>query len=374
LNSGRFRCGSVEVGVSEVVQQWGFWRFPSDREYSRWPCLVAEGRRGNRREGGIGPFAAVVDGQTLLFSDGADLVGQITTFPVFHQGSDARLWSMSIVIEDHRARIIQVDRDGEHLRVRTEGRSLDGLVLAGRLNSEGNRIERFELAVQTELRHLLPMSPVGIDVGIVGPGAEIVDCRRGYLVAPSPIMPEGVQPLEFDLFTRIEKLLQNGETAQCEYKPWVEPVRSQPKLREIIKTAVAMANGEGGTILVGVTDEGAVSGVDPKILGTFMRRTATEDAEPTEGRSTSADRQLAAVRSYAWKLRDEVQKLVEPSLDLDLEVVSYDGEPVLVIHIRAGANTPYMAADTKEVHVRRNATNRRATREDLRLLHAPRVT
>jgi len=371
--SGRFPCGSVEVDVAQVFQQWSFARYASDRNFSRWPCVVAEGVR-SAGSGWGGPFAAVSDGRALFFRDGFDVIAHVTSFPVFRYDSDSRVWTMSVIIEDHRARLVQVERQGEQLGVHVEGHSLDGLVLAGRLGNGTDSSISFSVPIESEVRLELPMGPVAINMGIVARESEILDYRSGHLPAPPPVVPDIKQPLELALVDRVEVLLVTGENAQCEYKPWVEPARSSPKLREIVKTAIAMANGDGGSIIIGVADDGSVNGLDGKILGPFVRPQADEQAEPSGESLDRSTRQLESVRAYGRKLRDEVQQIVEPSLELDLEAVMLDAGSILLVEVRSGTNPPYMIADSREVYVRRNATNRRPTREELRQLHTARVT
>jgi ATP-dependent DNA helicase RecG len=51
----------------------------------------------------------------------------------------------------------------------------------------------------------------------------------------------------------LERLIQSGESQTLEFK--------SSFYRESIETLVAFANAQGGTVLVGVTDNGAVTGV-----------------------------------------------------------------------------------------------------------------
>ncbi len=369
---GRFRCGSIEVDVTLHVRSWSFARYASDRNFSRWPCVVAEGR-GQPSDGWVGPFAANVDGQTLYFRDGFDIVRYITTFPEFYGDRDARVWSISVVIEDHRARVAQLDRREDRLAVHLEGHSLDGLVFAGQLTSNDGVTHPFSVPARPEVELELPPGHVSIGMGIVGANAEILDDRNSYLPAPIPFVPEAEQTIELTLVDRVEQLRNDGEHAQCEYKPWVEPSRASPKLREVAKTAVAMANGSGGAILIGVADDGSVTAPEGRIMGPFHRRAVDDGDNPTDEPPDSATLQRDAVRAYGRRLRDELQQIVEPSVPLVVEVVTLDAGPVLLFEVGPGTMPPYMIADSKDVYIRRNATNRKPTREELRMLHEPRV-
>jgi len=68
--------------------------------------------------------------------------------------------------------------------------------------------------------------------------------------------------------TDIDKLVQSGEGETIEFKAqWTESV---------LETAAAFANTRGGTLLVGVDDEGRVVGLDlsERTLRTFSNRLA----------------------------------------------------------------------------------------------------
>ena len=54
----------------------------------------------------------------------------------------------------------------------------------------------------------------------------------------------------------IQQMLDAGESEILEFK------QSLGEIREIIETAGAFANGQGGTIVIGVTNAGRVLGVD----------------------------------------------------------------------------------------------------------------
>lgn len=82
----------------------------------------------------------------------------------------------------------------------------------------------------------------------------------------------------------IESLLEKGETLAIEFK---SDVKSLPD-RDLVAAVVAMANTEGGLILLGVEDDGSVTGVQPAHLDTaglkalIANRTSPSVATSTE--------------------------------------------------------------------------------------------
>lgn len=372
VDTGRFTCGRVTVAVAKIFESWGIHRLPSDNPHCRWPCVIGDGAR-DRRVSWTGPFITTVADKMLCFGDVLEIVEYITTFSALSRVENI-LCTLWVVIEDHRARITGVERDGDVLIVRTEGRSLDGRVLAARIREPNGVVTRSSLPVQQEMKQQLPSGPSEILLTIVDETLDVLDMRRGHLPVP-PVDYEGVQSAT-DLIQVVAGLLRDGENAKCEYKPWVELSlsSSESKLREVIATVVAMGNVDGGYVVVGVDDHGIVlppmGKASRRVLGPYLEQVkqAEAEAQPLLGEKELL---LEAVKLYGRKLRDEVQKIVVPSLDLNPELVVLPAGPVLLLEVRVGRDRPYQVGDRREFYVRRNATNQRATAEDLRPLFQP---
>ena len=160
-----------------------------------------------------------------------------------------------------------------------------------------------------------------------------------------------------------------GECASCEFKPWVDPNRANVKFKEILRTVVAMGNTAGGCIFIGVKDSGDVQRLDGKVLGRYIA-----EASQKLGHDASDDeRKLEAIQIYGTKVRDEIQKGVNPSAELQLQPVNLESGKVLLICVDPGPQRPYELVENHEVLVRSNATNRRPTLEERSQLHQPAV-
>jgi predicted HTH transcriptional regulator len=100
-----------------------------------------------------------------------------------------------------------------------------------------------------------------------------------------------------------------------------------------MKTVAALANAEGGTLLFGIDNDGAVVGIDDtrKLL----------------------DRMTQLIRDW-----------VRPHVDFDIELTEVDGKRVLLVRVAAGAEPPYGVGTTDrriDYHVRRSGTSSTAT-------------
>lgn len=127
--------------------------------------------------------------------------------------------------------------------------------------------------------------------------------------------------------TSIIELWRQGENAAVEFKS--AAVRADSLAREM----VAFANTDGGSILIGVEDDGRVSGLD------------------------------AAFDVEQW-VANIARNNVIPALDVKLAIHQLEQHPVLLIDIPKGRAKPYQT-NTHQFLVRVGSTNRVATQQEL---------
>ncbi|QHV99141.1 AlbA family DNA-binding domain-containing protein [Spirosoma endbachense] len=106
----------------------------------------------------------------------------------------------------------------------------------------------------------------------------------------------------------LDDLIAQGENTRLEFK------RSISSANRIARTLAAFANTSGGTLLIGVADNGKIVGV------------------PSEFREVH-------------KIEDATDQFVEPALSVSYETLTPDGRIVLVIHVAESAEKPHYAVD-----------------------------
>jgi hypothetical protein len=165
-------------------------------------------------------------------------------------------------------------------------------------------------------------------------GQELLD-RRGL----DPAWGRTDVEIEVDSVTEVEVLISRGEGISTEFKRDL-PTDARDTVINVMKTVAAFANGEGGTLLFGIDDDGAVTGL------------SIDDARKTLDRTTDLIR--------AW---------VRPHVDFDTELAEVDGKQVLLVRVEAGHETPYGVGTTErriDYYVRRGATSSPASSADVR--------
>ncbi len=124
----------------------------------------------------------------------------------------------------------------------------------------------------------------------------------------------------------VEELIAQGENVSIEFKS--NEVRPDALAREM----VALSNTFGGTVLVGVEDDGAISGLQPPHDEEWISNIARNNIVPT----------------------------ILPTTEL----VEIDNHKIAAIQISKGPHKPYQTIDGK-FWIRVGSTNRTATKEEL---------
>jgi len=126
---------------------------------------------------------------------------------------------------------------------------------------------------------------------------------------------------------KLDELISQGESGLLEFKE--EQVRPESLAREM----VAFANTFGGTILIGVADNGTIAGVS--------------DVSAIEQRAINVARHS-----------------VIPALNPTIERIVLQGKSVCLITVDKGTAKPYQTLDGKFL-IQVGSTNRQATKEEL---------
>jgi len=127
---------------------------------------------------------------------------------------------------------------------------------------------------------------------------------------------------------KIQELINNGENSGVEFK------RDDIRPEQLAKEIVAFLNFKGGTILLGVEDDGIISGITRDALEEWVMNICTQN--------------------------------VHPRIILYYEEIRIDDKRIAVITTDMGISKPYVvrSRQREDVYIRVGSTSRRATREE----------
>ncbi len=132
----------------------------------------------------------------------------------------------------------------------------------------------------------------------------------------------------------LRDLLASGETLKVEFK---SDIKSLPD-KELLAAVVALANTEGGTLLLGVEDDGTVTGVKPKhrdpdgLAAMVANRASTRWTQSSWGAS-------GAEPSATSTRRESTLSLARPAISRKCSQASWMDHSLRVKRFAAGAAT-----------------------------------
>jgi hypothetical protein len=170
---------------------------------------------------------------------------------------------------------------------------------------------------------------------------------------PQPILEGGRLTERPRLLDHIRK----GEGVTIEFKEWIPIPPDDKKRWDIHKTTVAFVNTKGGSVLIGVDDNGEIVGI-------------TQNLRKIYGKAMKGDISAMA-RAYEKDLRRIIVEEVAPEIDMEFEILHVGEYIVMVIHVEQGSD-PCWIVPTRETFIRRGATNTKATPEEIIQLHEER--
>lgn len=172
--------------------------------------------------------------------------------------------------------------------------------------------------------------PAEMSIALVDASSTLVDRYRWSEAFGQ--RPEVLGPIS----ARLARWITEGEHEHLEYK---QELGHEKVNRSFADTVTAFANGDGGIVLIGVTDDMTVVGWD---------RGNTKD-----------------------QIVDIVRSLTSGPIDLDIEKTAHDGKPVWVVTVPPGDPElkPYRCAG--RVMIRTHGSTREAETHEIRRLASP---
>jgi hypothetical protein len=357
------------VRIDPVSGRWELREHRSDRynDYALWPCLHAELQVSHHAIDSVsGPFASARG--FPYFDNAYELVNSISQFRTFHFGRDSRRQNLHLILWKYRGRFSSFSFQDGSLQINVEGQFIDQLQVSGRIAGFGWE-HPFNCPARNQLSLSIRDQPRRIEAALVAKNDEIVDLIRDEF----SILGQNneSQPIA----EIVDRCLHQGENVAVEYKPFVNLSKDgEGKREEIIRTALAMANTQGGHILLGVDDQGIPNflrqGIpDPNAWKAIVGYSEKKEQQGIAFKMPDGREEIEEkVLRHGVQLRDFIQKRSNRSLLISVDIYFKESSPILVLRIEPGEDKPYMDVRDHSVWFRANATNRRPTEAELESL------
>mgnify|MGYP002514824023 CR=1 FL=1 len=105
----------------------------------------------------------------------------------------------------------------------------------------------------------------------------------------------------------LKKIIEQGETATVEFKSWVNAASMRERINLVVPELIAFANYKGGTVYLGIEDDGTVTGCSGKY----------------------------DVQNMCESIYDKTR----PPMFTDIEEIEYDGKKIIAVSVAADGKT-----------------------------------
>jgi len=330
------RVKDITIPVSGQYHTMGLPYVGSMQHYAgirlEWPFSLY-GFRLDPNATGYPPQGRMVKLNLPIYPRGDDAVADFCDLDI---GTGTVQNEIFFVLPDFRARIREMKILQEKLRVGVEPgeESAENLRLKFYLETGQESVSSTDIAIKNGFAEFPYEGDIKLTI------AHLLSARTGDDIDHREFSPwwdrsrNGIVVEASEL--RIQELIREGEGLRIELK---EELPSDE--HRLLDSVVEFSNTAGGTILVGVAENGEVVGI----------RRSVEDLRET--------------------ISNWISEKCDPRPEVEMNEVCLDEKTVLVLDVRGGPNKPYQDTD-RGFFVRRGASNRQARRSEIEEMFRPR--
>jgi len=305
-----------EIDLGSQSPSWRQTQLPSQNEYMKYPGYVYELQLTKP----AGTYERpLLDYRFPYYSDVYEALRHWVEIRGFHGSNDARLGSVLVILPECRAYFEKATIDNGKLKVAL----------------------RFGIEDQSDLI----IKGVWFSKGwLIGSDNTVYDFHQESRYRSAGQKRFLVSEYEEkDDVKVIREAVKKGEGSNVEFKPFIKV--GDKKVKELIRTAIAFANTNGGMIIIGVDDTCIITGVEKDI-----RKSVNKNKRDLE----------QAYATYIGGLQQAINRVVNKDLESEFKKVRVNNETVILIRVPEGQDKPYFDEQTNEVFVRRGANSVRA--------------
>lgn len=248
-------------------------------------------------------------------------------------------------VPDRRARIAELDLEGNTLRVDVENSARCALYCSVVTSAYGGQL--FHDVVSLENEHVsidLPFAPENLEVWIVLPDGYMLDYyeETPHRSTWGPVGSLLNSPNRSDL-QAIGAALAQGENDSVEFKPYISVKPRDKKAYEILRAVSGFANTRGGDLYIGVNDAAEPEGIEIDLNRDYGEQNRDLPA-----------RQAA----YEKDLRKLINEGTSPTLPIRFQWHDIAHRTILQVRIPQ-STIPVHISENGEMFRRAGATNRK---------------
>jgi hypothetical protein len=342
FSSGSYPVGALNLPV-RITQFRAYQNYhESHSQYHDWPGLLYV--LGNPDNINLQSDPLVAHGLTPYF-DVTDAITHWIGIGGRRSGNSLSLGMITLFLPRFDAKLDNMEFTGGKLKVHCTVTSPD-LHLAI-LAADANKTFRSSKPLRkTQSIKLMP-NPEKLKVLIVNAESEVIDqfTETEQGASRNRVIFAGAR-----YSTELMETIRHGETDKVEFKEFIRlDDKRDKKVNDIVKSVAAFSNTTGGTILVGIADDAEVLGINDQF---------PHDRKKAE----------TFVGDYFQKVRELLKDRLNRIPFVDMHAELFGDKTVLVIRVEEGSAKPYLDIQTKDVLIRRGASNVRADENDLRLI------
>jgi hypothetical protein len=350
LTLWRKHLGAMQSGPWQATSQAQRW--PSRGHFGPEPVWVFRFHEPRADLDSFVPVGPFVNAEHRIF---ADRIGALAAMWL----DDTRLSEMyqnlneyRLIIPDLRSRFGDIQVDGERVHVKVEQRDPELRLFCGAVGTSyaEEHMDALEPVCDGAATVRFPRMPKVLRMWVVSSEGEWLD-----LFEETPHSSSWgehlLRPAAEEHEVALQQALDDGEGPDVEFKAWIATHPQDKKSAEFLKTLVAFLNTQGGDVYIGVDDHARVVSI-------------SRNLEAEYGSEAKDDLKLLQ-EAYTRALLKMITDRIAPKVRADLTWLDYGGIPVLRVRVGRGLDAPYEVTDSREIFVRRGATNRKASPTEL---------
>ncbi len=251
----------------------------------------------------------------------------------YHGESDGDNGSLSICIEDSRGHIFVNDNE-----VYFQSENPD-LMLVGQLS------DTEILSIKNGEIHTFDKIDVDAsELWLIDKHNELIDFISGSHWYFKSAISENIDATENGYITLIDK----GENHTCEFKPYIDlSGKKNTKAEQIERTVCAFSNAVGGKLLIGVSDDGVIEGVNEGVIKEYRHPIDT------------------ALEQYTKAIRKRLNEKLRDGQCTDLKTVKIGDRFIIEVDTIRSKDVNYYL-ESKQGFMRRGSTSAKIAAADER--------